>query len=351
MTIIRRIIGLSIVVLLGLTSLHATIWAVGLGRAVFGDKFLADIPKEVISQVPALSDELYTAAIKPGALENPNAAAWAAAAGKTGILPSELLGKIGVFSWLENELVAAIDNIGKVLKGELDPKTVELDFRPLKAAISSPEIRDYIQAVLSNLPPCEPAEQALWMGMKPPLDGKQMLPACNPDISVTPMAIDMVMGQVVNIPDTRPLLAEGVQVPWGMNVSRIINYVMWAMFLLPLAFIFMGASIATLTRRGFFQVSGLSLVLGGLGPLAMTSLVGGSLLEMIHADPSQWTNFSGSTFWNTETNKILSARIGDMIGMIFERLFAPVEFVGLVVCAAGLVLLTFSLFASSEPRD
>jgi hypothetical protein len=347
---IRRLIGLFILLGLGVTTLVGMTWAVGVTRAVFDERFLADIPKAIIEEAPGIADELYEAGLQPGAIEDANNAAWFAAAGKVGVKPSELLEKIGLSSWLESEVVGVINDVGRFLGGELDPKEIKLDFRPLKAALSSTEAREYFIALLNKLPPCSEAQKAIWMSIEGPRDGLEQLPACNPDLNLSSFAVDMVVANVVNLPDEKQLFEDHVELPWGIDASRIINTVMWALFLIPLAFITVGANLMSFTRRGFLVASGFGVVLGGGVPLVTASLVGKSLVEILQADPGQWRHYSDSAFWNNHASDILAKKIGDLLSLVFELLFEPVEFIGLIVCMVGLVLIAVSFFASSERR-
>jgi hypothetical protein len=53
----RKTIGALIIIIFGLPTLFAMIWAVGLIRATVSPEFMSDLPREIIAEVP-LTDEI-----------------------------------------------------------------------------------------------------------------------------------------------------------------------------------------------------------------------------------------------------------------------------------------------------
>jgi hypothetical protein len=144
----RKIIGAFIIVFLGLPALFGVIWAVGLIRASVSPEFMSDLPREIITEVPQLTDEIFKAAQDKDVISDENTRAWFQAAAKTGISPRNLLAKTGLLDWLENELSTSLKEIGQVLRGERRPREIWIDLQPLKNGLLHPEVEGFLRATL-----------------------------------------------------------------------------------------------------------------------------------------------------------------------------------------------------------
>ena len=197
----RAIIGALVLFFLGIPALGTIIWATGVTTAVVSEEFMSEIPKEIVAEVPALVDDVYRAALEPGGVRDPNAKLWVEALGKVDTTPSKVLEDSGVYGWLRNELSAAFEGMGKVMRGEMEGKDLVLDLKPLKAALASDVLRSYVRDIIGNLPPCAGARLAEWQNAPPDRRRVEDLPACNPGPEVIDAAIDIVVANFHQIPD------------------------------------------------------------------------------------------------------------------------------------------------------
>jgi hypothetical protein len=306
---------LAALVLFGIAAplLVGVIWATGLTRAVFGETFLAGIPATVIGEIPGLTEDLYQAALQPGAIPDPDARAWVDAAARMEMTPPEFLREIGVFQWLDTEVTDSIDALGLALRGQVKADQVRLDMRPLKEALASPKARDYYLGLLAKLPQCDRYQRDTWelliinRGVT-----RGELPACTPGTDVPPAAADMVLSRVVDVPDEVPLLQ----------------------------------------RAAFLGWTGAATLLGGAVPLLTTTVVRDLAIGALHLDQrTQWGFLERSPFWTSEAANILTRRAADLAGRIVDQLFDPVTSIALVVCAIGALLIGLSFVAPGSRND
>ena len=52
MDVVRKSIGVLIIIFIGIPVLFGVIWAVGVTRAVISPEFLSDLPQEIIQKIP-----------------------------------------------------------------------------------------------------------------------------------------------------------------------------------------------------------------------------------------------------------------------------------------------------------
>jgi hypothetical protein len=345
---------LAALVLFGIAAplLVGVIWATGLTRAVFGETFLAGIPATVIGEIPGLTEDLYQAALQPGAIPDPDARAWVDAAARMEMTPPEFLREIGVFQWLDTEVTDSIDALGLALRGQVKADQVRLDMRPLKEALASPKARDYYLGLLAKLPQCDRYQRDTWelliinRGVT-----RGELPACTPGTDVPPAAADMVLSRVVDVPDEVPLL-QRAEIPWGMDLPGLAGTLVWLAFLLPVVFLLVGGSVAGTSRAAFLGWTGAATLLGGAVPLLTTTVVRDLAIGALHLDQrTQWGFLERSPFWTSEAANILTRRAADLAGRIVDQLFDPVTSIALVVCAIGALLIGLSFVAPGSRND
>ena len=184
MKAVRKIIGTLIIIFLGLPILFAVIWAVGLTKATVAPEFVSDLPREIITEVPDIADEIFKEAQNKYMITDENTRAWFQAAAEAGFTPREFLEKIGAPERLENELSQSLKEVGEILRGEIKPRTVVFDLRPLKESLLHEDIDLYLLEILKNLPPCDEEGMRRWQQASLRGLGQHSLPACQPDLDI-----------------------------------------------------------------------------------------------------------------------------------------------------------------------
>ncbi len=300
---LRIIFGGSILLLLVVPLFVGVIWATGVTQAIFGDDFLAGIHGTVIEAVPGLVEDSFAAAQESGAVKDPIARRWVAAAAAAGKTPSQFLLDIGVYKWLQEELAQTIDGVGEALRGERKPEEVVLNMLPLKEALTSPAARNYFQSILDQLPICDNVELERWKGLVLH-DQREDLPACNPGTPIPVGALDLMLDRVTDVPNSIPVL-EDARMPWGADYIRLAGRLVWLAFLLPIILLLVGGGIVAVSRAAFLGWTGITLILGGAIPLFTTAVIEEVVVTGLKVDPSHWDYLSRSPFWTTKAHNFI----------------------------------------------
>ncbi|MDH4272160.1 MAG: hypothetical protein OEW18_09315 [Candidatus Aminicenantes bacterium] len=345
----RKIIGALVIVLFGLPTLFGIIWTVGLIRATVSPEFISDLPREIIAEVPHLTDEIFKAAQDRGVISDETTRAWFEAAAKTGISPRDLLAKTGMLGWMENELSTSLREVGQVLRGERRPREIRIDLGPLKNALLHPEVDGFLTATLQNLPPCDERGDESWRQFAMTSSRHRELPACRPSLAT---AEDVLRAERTRAVDDIP---DDVQFFGDLDVRAIryfpfglvgtVQFFSYLLFLIPAAFLFLGALIAASTPSGFLKWSGVSIFAGGLPVL---------LLSQFTKQVSHWAfkygSFSWGERWSGDFHDLVVDKLGWIGTRIIDGLMSPVVAVAGVVCVVGIVLFALSFSARSTPK-
>jgi hypothetical protein len=339
MDAVRKIIGLILIVFFGLPLLFAAIWGVGLIKATVSPKFLTDLPRQIITEMPAKADEIFRDAQSDQYITDENTRAWFQAAAKTGITPSELMARTGLLQWMSGELSGSLREIGQVLRGEKRPRPVVINLRPLKEALLSAEVGRVLEQTLDNLPPCGESGQKAWQEIAAYGPRHRELPACRPGPAVSRedllQARELAVGR---IDDEVTVFNAARHMPaFPLGLSRTISLLSYLLFLMPAVFIFLGAVIADSTPSGFLKWSGVSVFVGGLPAL---------VLALSAKYFALWAIGGGALGWNdhpvSELGELVFDKMKDIPERIVSQLFSPVVIVALLVCVAGVVLFALS---------
>lgn len=339
MNAVRKIIGVVLIVFFGLPILFGAIWAVGLIRATVSPRFLSDMPRQVISEIPGKADEIFRDAQSAQFIQDPNTRAWFAAAAKTGTTPSQLLEKTGLLSWMDAQLSESLRQIGNVLRGERPAEPIVIDLRPLKKSLFSPEVDAFLLATVNNLPPCDQSGQDAWARVAVAGPAHTQLPACRPEATVAESDFhEALTATSARIPDEVTVFHDARHFPvFPLGLSRTISLLSYILFLVPAIFIFLGAVIADSSTQGFLRWSGVSVFIGGLPAL---------VLALSAKYFSLWALGGGAMGWHTGRTSELAGLVMDKTRDIPERLIgqllSPVVMVALFVCLAGVVLFAVS---------
>ena len=338
----RKIIGLFLIVFIGLPVLFAIVWAAGLTRAVLSPAFVSEVPQKIIAAVPDIADEIMAAGRNPDVVRDPRARVWFEAAAKVGTTPRELLVKTGLLGWMQGELVRALTDVGDILRGKREPGPVTIDMRPLKKALLSPEIDDYLLGVLKNLPPCDQAGLQAWTRAAEEGIDRADLPACQPDLGQAQAALKTRQDRIArDIRDEIPIF-EDVHFP-RMGVTAVATTVVYSLFLIPAIFLLGGSAIATRSREAFFKWSGVSVLTGGLLSLGAAWFVRNSASFF-----NRYAHWTQGTEWSTGLGPLVLEKTRWAASLILQQLFSHVLSVAGAVCAVGLILFALSFMTRAD---
>lgn len=340
MDVFRKIVGLLIIVFLGLPLLFGIIWAVGLTKTAVSPEFVTELPKEIIAEIPDLVDQVFKEAQDEDVISDPNTRAWFEAAAKVDMQPRELLTKIGLLDWFDHELSGLLEDIEDILRGNRRARTLIFDLRPLKNALAHEEFYRYLEDVLNNLPPCNSAEVRQWERSTWRGEDWFSRPACRPDPETYGMILEEIRdGVQLDIPDDIPIFEEVRYIPFG--ISRVVTWLSYSLFFLPAIVIFLAALVAATSPASFFRWSGISVLLGGLGPL---------LLSLLARQISRWAVLFRpySDAWTTDLQNLIVDKTEWIQLAVVDHLFTPVVAVAGVVCVVGIVLIAISLIVSNQ---
>jgi hypothetical protein len=334
----RKIIGLLLIFFIGLPTLFGIIWTVGMIRASVSPEFLTDLPREIIAEIPQAADDFFRDARSEQYITDGRTRAWFDAAAKTGISPRELFEKTGLMAWMQDEVSDSLRQFGLVLRGERRPRPISIDLRPLKAALLHPEMERFLQETLNQLPLCDEQGMKAWAELVES-GSHHSLPACKPDPAIAKEALLYARTELVEDIDDEVEVIEGAYhfpvVPFGF--SRMITFLSYLLFLIPAAFIFVGAVVGASSPAGIFRWSGISVIAGSLPAL---------LLSLATKYLSLWAIKSWPYGWNDERVTELGDLVMDKLSWIpmrvVDQLFSPVVAVAAIVCVAGIVLYALS---------
>ncbi|MCX6565590.1 MAG: hypothetical protein NTW38_04085, partial [Candidatus Aminicenantes bacterium] len=269
----RKILGTSLVVLIGLPVLFGVIWAVGLVRASLSSDFLTKLPQEIIAEIPASMDGIFAAARDENLRMDPGARAWIQAAEKTGIRPSELLEKTGILGWMKGEVSRSLNQVGEVLRGETSIHSISIDMRPLKAALLHPEMDRFLEGLVDNLPPCDEQGMKIWQDrLSSGFGHGENLPACRPvEAAVAKQVLFGERGrEVEKIEDSVEVMENVHPFPFErFGVTKAATMLSYLLFLLPALIILAGVWLANRTAGGRLRWAGISTLAGSLPVLLM----------------------------------------------------------------------------------
>ncbi|MFB0564376.1 MAG: hypothetical protein ACETWK_01690 [Candidatus Aminicenantaceae bacterium] len=342
---LRKVIGLLIIIFIGLPVLFGVIWVVGVTKAAVSPEFVSELPREIIDDIPDLVEEVFLEAQDERAIADEDTRAWFQAAAKTGISPRELMRKIGLLDWLENELSESLYDVGEILRGERRPRTVVFDLIPLKSAFFHEESIQYLKVLIQNLPPCDYEEEEVWERAE---DGESelfTLPPCRPDMALAEKIIrDEFDRAVVDMPDEVEILRGVRFVPFG--ISRTVTLLSYSFFIIPAVLIFIGALIAATSASSFFRWSGISFFVGGLIPLILSLFVMNITPLAIKLAPYSWW----SETWTTDLQELILEKTSWIHIRIVDHLISPVATVAGIVCIVGVALFVISFIVRGKKK-
>lgn len=338
----RKILGALILGFIGIPVLFGVIWAVGMVRATVSSEFLTEVPKEIIDEIPNSLNGIYADLRDERIHLNPGSRAWLEAAEKTGTPPAELLEKTGLLAWMKGELSGSLRQVGEILRGESEMRRIEIDMRPLKAALVHPEMSRFIERLLENLPPCADQDLRAWEARLADADHGGELPACRPELAgAKDVLFSRISRDVDRIDDAVPVFESARPFPFRrMGISRFVSTISYLLFLIPALFIFLGTVLADPTTAGKLRWSGISILIGSVPVLIMAFF-----LKKV----TSWAIGLGSWGWSGTSpfETALADKFAWIPDRILSALFTPVFNTAGVVAVLGIVLIALS--ATSRP--
>lgn len=340
----RTIFGLLIMIFIAVPILFGIIWAVGFTQAIVSQKTLSELPGEILAEVPGLLDGMMAAARDENSDMDYATRTWLNAAAASGTTPQQVLKETGLNDWLEKELTRSLAELGEIMNGRSSQRAVWLDMRPLKTAFRHPAMDSWLNRVLANLPACSAGEAEAWARV---LEGKNeydSLPPCRPAEMQSPAVAAWVSDRVDrDIPDRVNMLENAHFPRENFNIARTVNSFAYLLFLIPAAFIFLGALIGGRGKSGFFRWSGIATLTGGGLVLALSSLAKGIVPWALRIGPmehpSYWTHWQGAFADHAEGLALVVSR----------HFMSPVIAVAGGVCIVGLLLFAFSFTFERKP--
>jgi len=339
----RTIFGLLIMILFAVPILFGVIWAVGITQAVVSPKTLSQLPGEVIAEIPELLDGMMLAARDENSDMDYDTRTWLNAVGGAGTAPKDVLKETGLSDWLQKELSASLATIGDILNGRSAARDVWLDMRPLKAAFSHPTMERWLAQVLEQLPACTSGQSAAWEQILRGDDPYDRMPPCRPGTGQGTAAAALIRERVTReIPDQINIM-ENSGFPRGrFNLAKTVTSFTYLLFLIPAAFIALGALIAARSKSGFFRWSGAAIMAGGGLVLALSSQVKGVIPWAMRIGPVY-----NAPHWSHWEDIFVEHASG--LALVVSRHFiSPVIAVAGAVCVVGLLLFAFSFTFTRE---
>jgi hypothetical protein len=315
---------------------------VGLTRAAMSPKLVSEVPQKIIGAVPEMIDEFVREGQNADLIKDADTRAWLQAVAKSPTPPRELLTKIGILPWIQGELQDALGKIGDVLKGKRPPDRISIDLRPLKKALLDPAVEDYVLGVLKNLPPCDDAGILRWTQNGWGGQGRVHLPPCQPDLDAARAAVRLEQARIVGRMDDSVEVFEGVRF-MPFEFSRVLTYLLYALFIIPAIFILGGALVAASSPADFLRWSGIPILIGGLSSLGLALFVRTSAFYF-----QRWALFRRGHDWSFDLGPLVLEKTRWALRLIIEPLLNPVIATAGVVCVVGLILIAFSFSARSH---
>jgi hypothetical protein len=342
----RNILGSLIMIFIAIPILFGVIWAVGFTQALVSPKTLSQLPGEIIAEIPDLMDGMMLAARDENSDLDYDTRTWLRAVANTSPAPKQLLEETGLNDWLKKELSGSLQTLGAIMNGKTAARDIWLDLRPLKSALSHPAMERWLTQVMEKLPPCSSNQTQDWERIMLSESHFDSLPPCRPEAMPGKTAVTYIHGQITrDIPDQVNIM-ENAHFPHGkFNIAQTVISFTYLLFLIPVAFIALGALVAARSKSQFCRWSGAATMIGGGLVLAMSSLVKGVVPWALRIGPVNYS--SPWMHWQ----EAISDHLGGLMLVISRHFFSPVTTVAGTVCVVGLLLFAFSYTFTREAES
>lgn len=353
MDVVRKSIGVLIIIFIGIPVLFGVIWAVGVTRAVVSPEFLSDLPQKIIQKVPAMIDEVLIEVDREDMVTDPNERAWVKAVATAKVSPKELLNQIGLMDWMQNELSFKFQQMGKMLRGEIPLKPMTLDLRPLKAALRHEAIKTYLVDLMSNLPPCNDTQKKEWAEAAENPRSLEHLPACRPaemDLETSAMAISFVREhEITEIPDEVNLFKSHPRFHRGLDFMHSVTAVTYILFLIPAFFILLAALIGGTGKSGILRWMAVPTFIGGVSAYALSSVIKHAIPWSMALEPEAQIHLHGHIV--TPFEQLVMSKAAGIWDLVIGQILKGVNSTAGIVCIVAIVLYALSYLISSESHS
>ena len=285
----KKIIGLLIMISIAMPLLFTAIWIIGITKAAGSPEFLSDIPKEVIAQVPDLVDEILEAMQEEDFTTDKNAREWLKAITETDTSPKELMEETGILNRLRDELSTSLIGVGNLMRGKMGPGKITFNMGPLKQAFQHKAMDRYMMNLITGFPSCPVDEIGVWA--KPGSGNATFTfpPPCQPDPMFIEEALKIWRNEMAKkIPDKVEVFKYDRFWPRVFNTVRAVTSLNYFLFLIPAAFIALGALIGSNSRPMFLRWSGVTTIIGGIIPLSMALFTRNILPQTLNLVPIEY---------------------------------------------------------------
>ncbi|MFA6603141.1 MAG: hypothetical protein WCT01_05065 [Candidatus Shapirobacteria bacterium] len=333
---IGKIIGWIIIIFLGIPSLFTAIWATGITKGMLSRQLISVIPQQILTNLPDLAQTALNEAQKPGAIKDQNTSTWMMAAGRANKNLNTVLNESGISQWLENDLGKALGQIEPMLKGEEEMKNIEVNMEPLKTALTTPIVEDYLKQVVNSLPTCTSQQLTEWRDELAASNEEKQIPACNPGARMVNQIWEGYRTQVNNIPSIGQI-NDGVSTttPVRFNLIGWINNWIWVLFLLPLLTIGAGVWLSENNRAKRLSSGGWIMAATALGTLVSGLICQNAIKAAVAAGNFGWQQGTSSP-WSWEFYSALTKQIGGIATPLVDQVFSPVINLAIIFLVLGI---------------
>lgn len=340
----KKVVGLLLIIFIGIPTLVAIIWAVGFTSAALSTDMITELPKEIIETVPGMIQDILDAAEDEQEIFSDQRDLWLKATAKAKISTEQLLEETGIDKWLEQELSVSLNTVNQVIRGEIRSQDVTLNMRPLKKSLNNKALDGYFFKILDQLPDCTETELAHWQELSTDQYIGHSLPPCKPGPEIAAQMLHRIRDEIQEeMPDEVDLFQRGWFDTIENDVVQKALSFTYTLFIIPALFILLASLIAASSKASFLKWCGISTLIGGIIPLAISGLLKNSVFKFLH-----WRPFYYSDFEITKLPQIFWDKLERIMAVIGEYLFGPVNKVAGVVCVIGILIFALSFMVPSE---
>jgi len=348
---IRKTIALFLIIFVGIPVLLGIIWSVGVTRAVVSHEFMSELPMEIIERVPDMVDEIMEAVEREDVITDEEERIWFKAISEVKTTPRELMEKIGFLPWLKNELSQSLEDIGKILRGEMRPRPILLNMRPLKEALKHEGIDRYIREILQKLPTCTPGQTEEWFSSN--LYGDtwwDALPPCVPtDVEQAAKVMrDVMLKEIDEIPDEVNMLKLERKFYFRdstIDITKLVVSLTFLLFLIPALILGLSALIATSNGASMLRWFGYPALIGGALSFGLSKFAEGAMQWGVDLMPFSYT------YSMTHFEEFILEKTSDIALLVMDHLFTAVNSVSGIVCIIGVILIALSYSVTQGQRN
>jgi len=349
MLTIRKIIAVLVVIFLALPLIFGIITGVGLIKGVLSERFLVEVPQEVVEMVPSSIDELYVE-LKKIDLNmlnmRENQRIWLKAVLDTNISPKNIFEKSGLNKWIEGEFKTTFEKLREIMRNERNYSDVMLNTNGLKKSLVNDEFVKYVRKVIEKLPVCSNDYFKEWNDSNFNINSIYSLPPCRPEnINISDDNIRLFLSRLADeIPDNVKLLVKEDILPFNNNIFKLVSSLSYLLFVLPLIFVLIAAGLGATSRRGFFIWTGSIISLGGILTLGFSKFVLNlsSILDFGNKISLELTDIPENI------SNLLVRKTEVLSESIIHSLFKSVSSISLIVVIVGLVIISLAFLFSKR---